>query len=355
MKRSFIKIIVFILILVVLGGATATLFTAYKIYSPVDRDDHVTIDFVIKEGEGVNQVSARLEERHLVADNFYFDIYLWLIRAEGDLQAGVYALSRDMRTSMIADILTGGDIELEGRLTFIEGLTLEEVADEFSLYKSNYSVAAVSGDMVYEKYRTDFIDLAADPANFDYPFLGSLPAEATLEGYLFPDTYRVYHDITGEELIDKMLDNLNNKITEDLRRDIAAQGKTLFEVLIMASIVQQEVLDIDEMKMVAGVYYNRLEQEINLQSDATITYITGKEDPRPSDADTLVDSPYNTYLHPGLPPGPINNPGLDAITAVVYPAEHNYLYFLTMLDTGEAAFSVTAEEHQEAREKYFKD
>ncbi len=152
-----------------------------------------------------------------------------------------------------------------------------------------------------------------------------------------------------------MLDNFSNKISEEMRRDILAQGKTLYEVLIMASIVQQEVIDIEEMKKVAGVYYNRLDLEMNLQSDATITYITGKEDPRPSDADTLVDSPYNTYLYPGLPPGPINNPGLDAIKAAVYPAEHSYFYFLTTLDTGEAVFSVTAGEHQEAREKYFND
>ncbi len=108
-KRSFITVIILILILVVIGGAAVALFTAYKIYTPVNRDDHMTIDFVIKEGEGVNQISARLEERDLIADNFYFDMYLWLMWAEGELQAGVYALSRDMRTSMIADILTGGD------------------------------------------------------------------------------------------------------------------------------------------------------------------------------------------------------------------------------------------------------
>ena len=180
-KRSFITVIILILILVVIGGAAVALFTAYKIYTPVNRDDHMTIDFVIKEGEGVNQISARLEERDLIADNFYFDMYLWLMWAEGELQAGVYALSRDMRTSMIADILTGGDIELEGRLTFIEGQTLEEVADEFALCKSNYSVAVVSGDMVREEYRADFIDLAEDPAKFDYPFLKNLLPEATLE------------------------------------------------------------------------------------------------------------------------------------------------------------------------------
>jgi len=169
--------------------------------------------------------------------------------------------------------------------------------------------------------------------------LGDLQAQ-NLEGYLFPDTYRFYQNDTPEKIIKIMKDNFNSKV-----------GLVDRDAVILASIVQKEVLKPQDMKIVAGIFKNRLERDYPLQSDATINFITGKGLVQPSIKDTKVDSPYNTYQNIGLPPGPICNPGLEAIKAVLNPAKTDYWYFLT-LPNMETVYSKTFQQHKSAKQKF---
>jgi len=164
--------------------------------------------------------------------------------------------------------------------------------------------------------------------------------DADLEGYLFPDTYRFYEDSSKEIVIQKMRKNFNKKV-----------GKIDYNTLILASIVEKEVSKKEDLKKVAGIFLKRLKVNMPLQSDATVNFITGKNLTQPSIADTKTESLYNTYLHTGLPPAPICNPGLEAIKAVQNPEKTEYWYFLTPLNM-ETIYSKTLEQHNQAKAKF---
>jgi UPF0755 protein len=142
-------------------------------------------------------------------------------------------------------------------------------------------------------------------------------------------------------------------LSQDLREEIKRQNKSVFEVIILASIIEKEAKFPEDMKKIAGVFQNRLNAGKPLESDATINYITGSGRAQSTFEDLQIDSPYNTYKYPGLPPGPISNPGMGAIRAAIYPEMNDYLYFLTKRD-GKAVFSRTLEEHLENKRKYLK-
>ena len=150
-----------------------------------------------------------------------------------------------------------------------------------------------------------------------------------------------------------MQDNFDKKITPELREEIQQQGKTIFEIVTMASLIEKEVREKEEKEIVSGILWKRLENKIPLQVDATITYITGKKTTKISKEETQIDSPYNTYKYLGLPPGPICNPGIDSIEAAIYPKSSEYWYYLSTAE-GKVIFSKTLEEHNLAKAKYLK-
>jgi UPF0755 protein len=154
-------------------------------------------------------------------------------------------------------------------------------------------------------------------------------------------------------VVKKFLDNFDKRLTPVLREQISRQGKSIYEVIILASIVQQEAIGEEDMPLVAGVFANRLRIGMALESDATINYVTNKKDRQPLYEDLKVKSPYNTYLNRGLPPGPIANPGIEAIKAAINPAATDYLFFLHPLD-GPTVFSKTLDEHNRNKAKYLK-
>jgi UPF0755 protein len=189
--------------------------------------------------------------------------------------------------------------------------------------------------------------------NFAKPdFLKDAPADADLEGFLFPDTYRVFKNATAEDIVQKLLDNFNDKLTLDLRTDIAKQGKSIFDVITMASIIEKEVKSPEDMKIVSGIFWQRTGDSYPLESCATLAYILGVNKKQYTYEDTKINSPYNTYQNAGLPPGPICNPGLAAIQAAIYPQTTDYHYFLTRPDTGATIFSKTYQEHLRNKAKY---
>jgi len=201
-----------------------------------------------------------------------------------------------------------------------------------------------------------------EPKDFssEFSFLADKPKYYGLEGYLFPDTYRVYASSTAAEVVEKMLDNFNKKLTPKMRADIKEQGKTIYEIITLASIVEKEA-PIDnqtgnnrDARIIAGIFLNRLEIGQGLQSDATLSYIYSDNNPTHSGSELENSSPYNTYKYRGLPPGPICNPGIIAIEAAIYPIKTDYNYFLTPKGKEEVIYSRTYEEHLQNKYKYLK-
>ncbi len=187
--------------------------------------------------------------------------------------------------------------------------------------------------------------------NWNYDFLEGLES---LEGFLFPDTYYISYNVSSNEIIKKMLDNFDKKLTSDLRAEIKKQGKSVKEIVTLASIVEKEVYKEEDKKIVAGIFLKRVVLGMPLDADSTINYITGKNSPMPTSGDLAAESLYNTYLNKGLPPGPISNPSLSSIKAAIYPEDSPYLYYLNRQDTKETIFSKTFEEHLENKNKYLK-
>ncbi|MBI4053933.1 MAG: endolytic transglycosylase MltG [Candidatus Doudnabacteria bacterium] len=311
-------------------------------------------EFEVKKGESVSSVGQRLQEEHLIASVFSFRLYAFF-RPESKVQAGKFLLDSNMTVKQILENLSyGRGLADEIKVTFVEGETAAEFAqklEQAGLVSRDGFVAAVRG---FSK-------------SVDYDFFSGKPSSATLEGYLFPDTYFFSKNSSAEDVIGKMLENFGRKLDGKLRAEILRQGKTIFEIVTMAALVEGEVgrnfkpgtvlskaeqerLSI-ERRLVAGVFYNRLRANRALESDATISYITGKKRASATLEETRLDHPYNTYRNRGLPPGPINNPSLDSILAAVRPAETDYFYFLSKPD-GEAVFSKTLDEHNENKARY---
>ena len=308
--------------------------------SPAGSDD-TPITFTIASGENVTSISNRLQSAKLIKDPELFRRYLQYNGLDAGIEAGNFVLNQAMTIPQISKVLQEGKIE-EVTVTIPEGKRLEEVA---GIVAAQVPISA-----------TEFLELAKNPIPWkaQYPFLNELPADATLEGYLFPDTYRLPKDkISARDLINRMLSNFDAKVTPQMRADAQAAGRTLGDVERLASIVEREAVVADERPRIAGVYLNRLAAGMSLDADPTVQYAIG--DSRTpgvwwftgltQDDYHTVDSPYNTYLNPGLPPSPIANPGLSSIKAVIYPEKHDYYYFrASCSQDGTHQFAKTLEE-----------
>lgn len=296
--------------------------------------------FEIKEGEGVKEIGKRLEEAQLVKNDLYFDYYIWKTGSREKLQAGKYELRGSMTIPEIVQVLSIGEVvPNEIKVTFPEGTTVKEMVG--ILKTKNFD-----GD--------EFLRIVKCECglNSDYEFLKDKPRNVDLEGFLFPDTYIFYRDASAADIINRMLLNFDEKLTPEMREEIKKQGKSIYEITTMASILEKEVKTPEDMKIVSGIFWKRIENERPLQSCATIAYVLGKEKKQYSYEDTRTPSPYNTYINKGLPSGPINNPGMNSILAAVYPKETDYNYFLTDPQTGKTIYSKTVEEHDENKAKY---
>ncbi len=200
-----------------------------------------------------------------------------------------------------------------------------------------------------------FLSVVNSPVNnSDYTILADRPEGVGLEGYLFPDTYNIYKKATEKEVIEKMLQNLEKKFKPEWRQEIKNQGKTIYEIITMASIIEKEVRKQEDMEYVSDIFWRRIKNRQGLESCATLAYVLGVNKNQYSIEDTKTNSPYNTYRNKGLPPGPISNPGINAIKAAIYPRSNNYNFFLSAAVTGDTIYSVTFEEHVRNKNKYLK-
>ena len=317
-KKKFIFFWLSIFLVVAcLGGGY--FFIRYQIFTPLNSQS-TEQTFIIKKGEGLREIAADLEKEGLIRNKIYFKYYVIYQGWAARLQAGQYTLSPSLNITQIAEtIVKGKAASQEITITIPEGFTLKQI--DARLTKAGLIEA------------------------------GELLKQSQLEGYLFPDTYRFNQEATLDEIISKMRDNFDRKLDEDLRNEIAKQGKTLKEIIIMASLLEKEVATDQDRQIVSGIFWQRLKNSYPLESCATIAYILGIDKWRYSMTDTKVESPYNTYQNIGLLPGPICNPGLSAIEAAVYPEPSDYYFFLSKPD-GQTVFSQTLEEHNENKAKY---
>ncbi len=313
---------IFIFVAIVAGVASLFWFR-YTIGVPAGNDAALR-RFVIASGEGVNAISRNLKSTGLIRNSFVFETYLWFRNLEGRLIAGEYELKPSFSIRELTRVFVAGEtVSRERDITILEGWTRKDIAE----YLEKEGVT---------------------------PAKEFLARTKELEGYLFPDTYRIFKDATVEEIIVKMRANFDRKVTSEMRADIAKQKKTLDKILIMASILEREVRTPEEMQIVSDIFWRRLAIGMPLQADSTINFIVGEKRPRATYDDLKIDSPYNTYKYRGIPPGPIGNPGLSAITAAIYPKKNDYWFFLTTEDDGRAIFGKTLDEHNRNRAKYLK-
>lgn len=246
----------------------------------------------------------------------------------------------------------------EINITIIPGWNLRDVANmlvENKIIKTADDLYDLTGSPAkfYSAAKAPVLEFTDASGTEKFPLLRTKAKNVSYEGYLYPDTYRIYADATPKEVLEKIFSNLENKITLEIRAQIESSGKDFFEVLTLASIVQKEAPSKQDMGMVADIFTRRLKKNWALQSCATVNYITGKNDPGVSGTDKSTDSFFNTYKYPGLTPGPIANPSVAAIEAVLNPVKNDYWYFMAGTD-GVTRYAKTLEEHNRNVAKYLR-
>lgn len=318
---------------------------------PLAPEAKEEIVFIIERGDRFLDIAENLEKQGLIVDKRFFILYIVFQRQHTKLQAGHYLLSPAMSIQEIAQKIVAGDI-MQERVTIIEGWDLRDIAlhlEEKNLFSSQ-ELFEITG---YPPVDYPNVDIFAKDFSQEFDFLKDKPREASLEGYIFPDTYNIVIGENAEDFVKKALQNFGRKLTPELRAEIKRQGKSIFDIIIMASMIEKEVVTAEDKRLVSGILWKRLEAGLPLQVDATISYITGRQTTKISKKETEIDSPYNTYKYLGLPKGPIANPGLESITAAIYPESSPYWYYLSTPE-GETIFSRTLEEHNAAKMKYLR-
>jgi len=303
-------------------------------------DDPAPVPFTVDIGENAVTISNKLVEQNFITDANLFRLFLRYNGLDSSLEAGDYQLRRDMNMRQIAEALQKASFE-EVAVTIPEGWRAEQVAEK------------LTAENIMDG--TEFLAVVRRGTGVEHPLLTDRPQGTSYEGFLFPDTYRLPVNATPEDLISRMLDNMATKIPANAIEQASAQGYTFFEILTVASIVEREAVVSEERPTIANVYLNRLAQGMPLQADPTVQYAMGYQ----TDSDqwwktpvTLeeyseVNSPYNTYLNYGLPPGPIANPGADSITATLQPAQTDYLFFMGCGGEGRHLFASDFETHEQ--------
>jgi len=319
--------------------------------SGAEGDEHTPVVFIVEPGETAGDIALRLKQLGLINDAELFRLLARYHKADSKLEAGRYELRPDMTMEEIIECLQHGRLE-EMTVTVPEGWRAEQIAEMLA------EEVGVDGEEFLALVRGGPFDFAQG-RDFDYEFLQNQPPGATLEGFLFPDTYHFPAQPTALDIIERMLANFDQRFTVEMREIAAEREMTTYQVVILASIVEREAVVAEERPIIGGVFLNRLEEGMNLDSCATVQYALGYQEdtgrwwktPVTLEEFARVGSPYNTYLHRGLPPGPICNPGLASIQAVLEPVESDYLYFVAKGD-GSHAFARTFEEHLQNQDRY---
>lgn len=332
-KRLNIIIVIAIIILAI----TVAFMSYLNIGSrPLDSQDSTLITVEVPNGTNTHEIGKILESKGLISNYGLFILKSKLEGLDGKYKAGQYHLSPSMSMDeIIENLISGNNSSI--KFTIPEGFNISKIIEVFEkkglINKETFTREIISGQ-------------------YDYWFLKDAPSgKNRLEGYLYPETYYVYSNATEHEIIDKMLSQFNVVFTKEHRKRAEELGMNINEVITLASIIEREAVMSEERPIISGVFHNRLKSGMPLQSCATVQYLLGEQKAVLTIADTQIESPYNTYLVSGLPPGPICSPGIESINAALWPADTDYLYFVAKGD-GSHAFAVTFEEHKKYKAMY---
>ncbi len=330
-KGKKFGVIIPLLILIVVAGY----FVLGKIFIPQPVDSDVEpIDIKIKPGLSMSAIADTLDKNELIKNASDFILACKLFGKADQLKAGFYKINPGSSVYQIMNIIVSGKTA-HIRVVIPEGLTSYQIA---SILEQKVDLDSVK-----------FIELVRDPELISQFNVKS----NSLEGYLFPDTYHLHWSISEREAIKILLTEFNQNFSDSLKNAVREKGWSVHQILTLASIIEGEAVIDSERAIIAAVYHNRLKRGMLLQADPTIQYIILDPPRRLLNKDLEIDSPYNTYRYPGLPPGPVNNPGLASIIAAIYPADVDYLYFVARGD-GSHNFSKTLSQHLKAKAEFDK-
>ena len=339
-----IRLIGILLGIVVLVGVVMSGSYLFDTYLISPDDDAQAVSITIEEGASVEAIATQLEDEGIITSKFFFKMYTRL--SDAVLQAGTFELKPGMSLRSVVQEL-GYAAAQEVQVTIPEGFTLEQIGEV---------VVEALPEIASSDWET-IVSAQGRRTLTEDEILTGIPSDQGLEGYLFPDTYRFRADATASIVAETMVLTLKRRLAENNitipLNLIFEGGLTFHEMITLASIVEREVRDPEDMKLVAGIFYTRMKIGMALQADSTVNYVTGKGDASVSLDDSRIDSPYNTYQNLGLPPGPISNPGMNAILAVLNPTDSNYLYFLTT-EGGEVIYAETFDQHVANKYQYLK-
>ncbi|MDQ3159275.1 MAG: endolytic transglycosylase MltG [bacterium] len=325
-KVSSWGLLVVVTALVTIAGIVFVVRWQYhEALKPVSHSQKLIL-VTVESGASAEDIAKQLQDQGLIKKAWAFE---WFVRNQGylsELKAGTYAFTPNDGVEAIVKTITTGEVATD-LVTVIPGNRIDQV--EAGLINAGFSPQSVIEALKSEQYR-------------GHPALVDLPTGVSLEGYLFPESFQKTAETTAEEIIQKSLDEMASALSPRIRKGIANQGMNVHEGVTLASIIEQEVTDPGDKRLVAGVFYNRLAKGINLESDATAPYGAVLDGFEPS---LIHDSAYNTYLNKGLPPGPISNVSLSSLEAVSNPASTDFLFFVSG-DDGTTYFATTIEQHE---------
>lgn len=345
-KRGLLLLTLFILLFIALAY-----FYINKSMQAIDTESEEVVEVTIPTGSTRKNIASILYENDLIKDKRVFEYYI-KFKGENNFQAGDYLMSPSMSVSEIIKYLNEGDTpimeEAVDQIMIPEGVNIKEIAERI--------------DANTEFSETEFIELIEDEEFIQksvekYPDLLNDVMEVSdetryiFEGYLFPATYEIHPATSLEDLVMQMLSKTDS-ILNPLYGEIDDASLNVHEILTLASYIEREGNSLEDRKLISGVFYNRLRDDMPLQTDLSVLYALDKHSEWVSYEDLKVDSPYNTYKYKGIGAGPINSPSEDAIDAALHPTETDYMYFLADLETGKIYFAETYEKHLEYKEKY---
>ena len=341
-RRVRIGRVLILLLIPILLFAAAMWVSYNNSLKPVQKESE-TVRFTVQSGESVKEVAAALEEEGLIKNDFYA---YYFVRSNdlSDVKVGTYELNKNWDVRKIFETLNDSNAGIEDTVsvTIIEGDWAKHAAQKIA------EVTNVSYEELMSLWNDDdYIRSLMDRYPFITEDVFADDVRIKLEGYLAPNTYLFYPETDARTVTEKILDQ-QLAVYNSVKEAIESSPYSVHELYTLASIVQYESGKIDDMRLIAGVFYNRLDINMPLQSSVTVCYAMDEDNGEnwlACEANSDYNSPYNTYMYPGLPPGPIVNPGDEAIEAVLNPEPSNYYYFMADVSTGVVYYATTLEEH----------
>ncbi len=339
---KIIKFLFFLFVLIMIGTG---IFVYRGIHSSLLSDNKIS--FEIKEGETVSALIQKLKDQKVISSDFLLKQYLKFTGADTKIKAGLFEISPPITIEKIVAAL-----QIEGKnernITIIPGWDLGDIAKYFEAegIASSTEFFALTG-------RPGVFGRATSSLESEFSILKNKP-NVSLEGYLAPETYRIYKGEDLQSILKRLLSQREKDFTTQMLQDIQAQNKTVHEILTLASILEKEVKTSEDRKKVADLFWRRVDAGMGLQADSTVHYLSGREgDVFTKQKEREIDSLYNTYKYRDLPPGPISNPSISSIMAAIYPTPNDAVYFLTD-SKFEVHYASTLDEHNANVARYLR-